>query len=80
MSILCRDCGMTSVAKIAAECLSCGSKRLVRRDELHELALAHGVRHDMKRYRQVSDAFRTMMLKLTPLAEASVPNVAPGCQ
>ena len=122
---------MTFVAKIAAGCPSCGSKRLVRHDELHELALAHldcdafyaavekrdrpewrelplivGGRHrgvvaaccylarahgvhsampmfqalkacpdaivvrpDMKRYRQVSEAFRTMMLKLTPLVE-----------
>lgn len=122
---------MTSAAKIAAECPSCGSKRLVRHGELHELALAHldcdafyaaiekrdrpewrelplivGGRHrgvvaaccylarahgvrsampmfqalkacpdaivvrpDMKRYRQVSEAFRAMMLKLTPLVE-----------
>lgn len=122
---------MTSVAKIAAKCPFCGSKRLVRHDELHELALAHldcdafyaaiekrdrpewrelplivGGRHrgvvaaccylarahgvrsampmfqalkacpdaivvrpDMKRYRQVSEAFRAMMLKLTPLVE-----------
>lgn len=122
---------MTSVAKIAAGCPSCGSKRLVRHGELHDLALAHldcdafyaavekrdrpewrklplivGGRHrgvvaaccylarahgvhsampmfqalkacpdaivvrpDMKRYRQVSEAFRTMMLKLTPLVE-----------
>ncbi len=122
---------MTSAAKIAAECPSCGSKRLVHHGELHELALAHldcdafyaaiekrdrpewrelplivGGRHrgvvaaccylarahgvrsampmfqalkacpdaivvrpDMKRYRQVSEAFRAMMLKLTPLVE-----------
>ncbi|MYB88637.1 MAG: DNA polymerase IV [Proteobacteria bacterium] len=131
MNVLCRDCGMTSVAKITAECPSCGSKRLVCHDELHELALAHldcdafyaaiekrdrpewrelplivGGRHrgvvaaccylarahgvrsampmfqalkacpdaivvrpDMKRYRQASEAFRAMMLKLTPLVE-----------
>lgn len=131
MNVLCRDCGTTSAAKIAAGCPSCGSKRLVYHDELHELALAHldcdafyaaiekrdrpewrelplivGGRHrgvvaaccylarahgvrsampmfqalkacpdaivvrpDMKRYRQVSEAFRSMMLKLTPLVE-----------
>ena len=122
---------MTLVAKIAAGCPSCGSKRLVHHGELHELALAHldcdafyaaiekrdrpewrelplivGGRHrgvvaaccylarahgvrsampmfqalkacpdaivvrpDMKRYRQVSEKFRAMMLKLTPLVE-----------
>ena len=131
MNGLCRDCGEVSLAEDARACPACGSVRLVRHAELHELAIAHldcdafyaaiekrdhpqwrdqplivggahrgvvaaccylarahgvhsampmfqalkacpdaiVVRPDMKRYRQVSEQLRTMMLALTPLVE-----------
>ncbi|MCY3791928.1 MAG: DNA polymerase IV [Gemmatimonadetes bacterium] len=40
METLCRDCGFRPVAVLEA-CPSCGSSRVVRHQELHDLAIAH---------------------------------------